>query len=122
MTTKVHVNRTENRDLYFTTVEDAAAQTLSVITPKLVSRDEAIESGYAYCVDNFGTVPGHSIQQHACTRLLCDADLHNMSDGVYAWRCITTIEDVLNENIPTMPDTEQPEPMGYEDWEVDGRW
>ena len=114
MTTKVHVNRTENRDLYFTTVEDTDAQQLVVITPKLVSRDEAIEAGYAFCSDNEEVVPGHSIQQHACTRLLCDADLHNMSDGVYAWRCITTIEDILNDNIPTMPDTRQPEYMGYE--------
>lgn len=114
MTAKVYVNRTENRELYFATAEDADARTLTVITPKLVSRDEAIEAGYAFCSENEEVVPGHSIQQHACTRLLCDADLHAMSDGVYAWRCITTIEDVLNESIPTMPDTRQPEYMGYE--------
>ena len=113
MTTKIHVNQTDINE-YFVTAVDDEAETLTVISTQPMSRDEAIEEGYAYCAINEQAVPGHSIQQHACIRLLCDATLAAANDSVYAWRCITTIEDILNDNIPTMPNTGQPEYMGYE--------
>ena len=108
-------------DGFYAYVSDSEAGTLTVINQNLVTRDDAIAIAAEYMVANPGHVAGHAITQAARTLQLCDADFHSADDAVYAWRCSATIEDVLAGNIPPMPNTRQPEYMGYETWQIDGR-